>query len=102
MNKKIKSVFSVTMDELMGLWRDYFHPIGVVLIIWDAGRHFEILKNCNLDLKLTEGYNNKALTIEFNNVLEAYEIMDLIDSKGISPFMQVYLNGELLSDNVSP
>lgn len=97
-----RNVYSVSNDDLMQVWIETFHPFGAVLVIWDAQKHFDTLIECGLVLQQIEAYNNKVVTVDLPDVLEAYDLMDKIESNGYSPFMQVYLDGKLLSDNIAP
>ncbi len=97
-----QNTYAISGDDLVGVWIDTFHPFGNVLVIWDAKNHFELLRKCGILVKEIEAYNNKIITIEVPSVLEAYELMDSIAEEGYCPFMQVYSNGKLLSDNVCP
>ena len=94
--------YSVSMDDLMQVWLETFHPFSVVLIIWDAQNHFEVLNRCGIAINEMEAYNNKAITVELPSVMDAYEVMDSIQNEGYHPFMQVYESGKLLSDNIGP
>ena len=97
-----QSVYAISSDDLMEIWIETFHPFGVVLVIWDAKRHFDLLNKCGILVKEIEAYNNKAVTIELPSVLDAYSLMDSIQEEGCNPFMQVYSSGKLLSDNIGP
>ena len=94
--------YSVSMDNLMEVWIETFHTLGTVLVIWDARTHFDVLQECGILVKLTEAYENKAVTIELPGPIEAYELMDSLHEEGCEAFMQVYEDGKLLSDNVGP
>ena len=94
--------YSVSMDDLMEIWVESFHPFGTLLVIWDAQNHFELLNKCGIAVNSLESYNNKVVTVELPTVLDAYEVMDSIEKEGYSPFMQVYSKGKLLSDNIGP
>lgn len=97
-----QETYSVTRDDLMTVWIETFHPFAVVLVIWDASTHFEVLQRCGILVKLVEAYDNKVVTIEMPDVLSAYKLLDSIEEEGAKPFMQVYSSGKLLSDNVGP
>lgn len=97
-----QSAYSVSMDDLMEVWVETFHPFGTLLVIWDAATHFDVLNNCGIIVKPIEAYNNKVVTVELPTVLDAYEVMDSIEGEGAQPFMQVYNKGKLLSDNIGP
>lgn len=94
--------YTVSMDDLMQVWIETFHPFSTLLVIWDAQNHFELLNKCGITVREVEAYNNKVITVELPNVLDAYEVMDSIEKEGYSPFMQVYSKGKLLSDNIGP
>lgn len=94
--------YSVSMDDLMQIWLETFHPFSTVLIIWDAKNHFELLNRCGITVNQIESYNNKVVTVELPTVLDAYEVMDSIQKEGYHPFMQVYEKAKLLSDNIGP
>ena len=96
------STHSISLNDLVDIWMESFHPYGIVIVIFDAGRHFEVLKKCGVSVMLTESYNNKIVTVEVPDVLEGYELMDKIKSEGFHPYMQLYCNGRLLSDNIAP
>ena len=97
-----QNVYSVSMDDMMEIWIETFHPFGTVLVIWDVRTHFETLRDLGVLIKPIESYNSKAVTIELPGVLEAYEVLDNIEKAGILPVMQVYNHGKLVSDNVEP
>ena len=92
----------VSIDDLLEIWVETFHPFGTLLIIHDARTHFDLLQKCGITVKSIEAYNNKLVTVELPGVLEAYEVMDNIQKEGYYPFMQVYDSGKLLSDNLGP
>ena len=97
-----QSTYSVSMDDLMTVWVETFHPFGILLVIWDAKNHFDILNKCGITVQPIEAYDNKVVTVELPTVMDAYEVMDSIEKEGYSPFMQVYEKGKLLSDNIGP
>ena len=97
-----QTTYSVSMDDLMAIWAETFHPFGVLLVIWDAKNHFELLNRCGIVVDDIDAYNSKVVTVELPTVLDAYEVIDSIEKEGYSPYMQVYDKGKLLSDNISP
>ena len=97
-----QQTYSVSMNDLVDVWIGTFHPFGVVLVIWDAKSHFELLNKCGILINEIEAYDNKVITIELPSILDAYEVQDSIESEGYHPFMQVYSKGKLLSDNLGP
>lgn len=97
-----QQTYSVSMNDLMEVWAETFHPFGTLLVIWDAKNHFDLLNKCGILVKTMEAYESKVVTVELPSVLDAYEVMDNIQSEGYHPFMQVYSKGKLLSDNIGP
>jgi len=97
-----QSSYAISMDDLMEIWVGTFHPFGTLLVIHDASTHFELLQKCGILVKSIEAYNNKVVTVELPSILDAFEVMDSIESEGYHPFMQVYDKGKLLSDNLGP
>ena len=43
-----QQVYSLSMEDMMDVWIETFHPFGVVLVIWDASNHFETLRECGV------------------------------------------------------
>lgn len=97
-----RNTYSVSRDDLMAVWIETFNSFGAILVIWDAATHFDLLNRCGILVNPLEAFENEAITVELPSVLDAYEVMDSIQEQGIHPFMQVYLDGKLLSDNVGP
>lgn len=97
-----QSTYSIPMDDLTSIWLETFHPFSTVLVIHDAGNHFELLQKCGILVNSIESYNNKIVTVELPGILEAYQLIDSIQEEGYHPFMQVFDKGKLLSDNIGP
>lgn len=97
-----QSTYSISINDLLEIWLETFHPFSVVLVIHDAKNHFNLLQKCGILVKEIEAYNNKVVTVELPSVLEAYEVMDNLANEGYHPFMQLYDKGKLLSDNLGP
>ena len=95
-----QNTYSVSMDDLMTVWVETFHPFETLVVMWDVKNHFDILNYCGIAINPIEAYDNKVLTVQVPGVLEAYELIDSIEKEGYCPYMQVYSNGKLLSDNV--
>ena len=102
MNDIYQDVYSVSMFDLMDVWIETFHPFGTVLVIWDVAKYFEILRDCGILVDPLDAYNSKVVTVSMPGVLEAYEVVDIIEKNGLYPIMQVYHNSKLLSDNIEP
>ena len=97
-----QNCYAVSQDDLMTVWVETFHPFSTLLVIWDVENHFELLNKCGITVNLIEAYSSKVVTVELPSVLDAYEVMDSIEKEGLHPFMQVYDQGKLLSDNIGP
>ena len=46
-----QATYSVSMDDLMQIWIETFHPFSILLVIWDAKNHFDILNKCGMTIK---------------------------------------------------
>ena len=57
-----QNTYSVSMDDLMEVWVETFHPFGTVLVIWDAAKYFELLKNSD---QFFQGYENYSNIVSF-------------------------------------
>ena len=97
-----QNTYAVNMDDLMSVWVETFHPFGSLLVIWDAKNHFDLLNKCGIIVLQENAYDNKVVTVELPSVMDAYKLMDSISDMGVHPFMQVYCDGKLLSDNIGP
>jgi len=100
MKEFLQNAYSVSMDDMMELWIETFHPFGSILVIWDVQTHFELLRELGILTNALEAYKSKAVTVEFSSILDAYKTLDLIEASEISPIMQVYSSGKLVSDNI--
>ena len=94
------SIYSVSYNDLVDLWVETMHPTEHVLVLWDEKNHLEILKNSGFLLDEGVFYNNKILTIVLDDVRDCFYVMDVLDSYESSPYMQVYTQGRLLTDNL--
>ncbi len=94
------SVYSICFDDLVDLWVEHMHPNEHVLVLWDAKNHIEILKKSGFALDQAAFYNNKVLTIVLDDVRDCFYVMDVLDSYDCTPFMQIYSEGKLLTDNL--
>lgn len=97
-----QEVYSVSMDDLVDIWIESFHPYGTVLVLFDVGNHFKTLKDCGIICSQINSYNNKILTISVPGINDAIKIMDNISKAGISPITYLYDNAKLILDNVEP
>tara|TARA_B100000073_G_scaffold286638_1_gene248389 strand:- start:2131 stop:2457 length:327 start_codon:yes stop_codon:yes gene_type:complete len=97
-----QQVYSISLEDMIDVWIETFHPFGTVLVICDAGTHFQLLQDCGILCSQLNAYNNKALTVELLGVDEAFKVMDKVKSAGYHPIMYLYDNGKLILDNVEP
>tara|TARA_Y100000592_G_C5386974_1_gene276295 strand:- start:22 stop:342 length:321 start_codon:yes stop_codon:yes gene_type:complete len=93
-------VYSVSLEDMITIWIESFHIDENVLVVWDVQNHYDILRECGLFLNKTVTYNGKAITIVFDNILDAYDMQDTITMSGCTAYMQIYKEGKLLSDNI--
>jgi len=97
-----QEVHSVSMDDLVDVWIETFHPFGVVLVLFDVGRYFNTLQDCGILCSQMNAYDNKILTITLPGVEEAIQTMDSIKEAGIYPIMYLYDDSKKILDNIEP
>ncbi len=108
MRKKEKSgsfyqqVYSVSIQDMIDVWIESFHPHGTVLVLCDVGNYFRLLQDCGILCSQLNAYNNKILTVELLGVDEALKVMDNVQEAGYHPIMYVYDNGKRILDNIEP
>ena len=87
-----QEVYSVSMDDLVDIWVESFHPFGTVLVLFDVGNYFKTLQDCGILCSQLNAYSNKILTITLPGVDEAMQTMDRIKEAGLYPIMYLYDN----------
>ena len=97
-----QEVHSVSLDDLVDIWIESFHPYGTVLVLFDVGKHFKTLQDCGILCSQMNSYDNKILTISLSSINEALKVMDNISYAGISPIMYLYDDAKQILDNVEP
>lgn len=97
-----QQVYSVSMEDMIDVWIETFHPLGTVLVICDAGNYFQLLQDCGILCSQLNAYNNKFLTVELFGVDEALKVMDNIHVSGYYPVIYLYDNGKQILDNIEP
>ena len=108
MRKKEKSgsfyqqVYSISIQDMIDVWIESFHPHGTVLVLCDVGNYFRLLQDCGILCSQLNAYNNKILTVELLGVDEALKVMDNVQEAGYHPIMYVYDNGKRILDNIEP
>ncbi len=93
-------VDSVSLEDMMDIWIESFHAHDNVLVIWSVKNHYKILEECGIFLNITITYNGKAITLVFDDIMQAFNLQDVISMAGCTAYMQVYTEGKLLSDNI--
>ena len=97
-----QQVYSVSMDDMVDVWIEFFHPHGTTLVLFDVGNYFKELQDCGVLCSSTNAYSNKILTIDVPGIEEAMQVMDTIKSAGLYPIIYVYDNGKKILDNIEP
>ena len=97
-----QEVYSVSMDDLVDIWVESFHPFGTVLVLFDVGNYFKTLQDCGILCSQLNAYSNKILTITLPGVDEAMQTMDRIKEAGLYPVMYLYDNTKKILDNIEP
>ena len=97
-----KQVYSISLQDMIDVWIESFHPHGTVLVICDAGNYFRLLQDCGILCSQMNAYNNKILTVELLGVDEAFKVMDNIHEAGYHPIMYLYDNAKQILDNIEP
>ena len=97
-----QEVHSVSMNDLVDVWVELFHPYGVVLVLFDVGNYFKLLQDCGILCSQMNAYDNKILTICLPGVDEALQTMDSIKSAGLYPIMYLYDDSKKILDNIEP
>jgi hypothetical protein len=93
-------IYSVSYRDMVDIWAEMMHPEDNMIIIWDAGNYKELLKAAGFSLDQAALYNNKILTIILDDIRDCLSVMDTITTFQNHPYMQVYYNGKILTDNL--
>lgn len=97
-----QQVYSVSLEDMIDIWIESFHPYGTVLVICDAGNYFKLLQDCGILCSKMNSYDNKFLTVELLGVDEALKVMDKLHSSGYFPVIYLYDNAKQILDNIEP
>lgn len=97
-----QQVYTISMEDMIDVWIESFHPHGTVLVLCDVGNYFRLLQDCGILCSQVNAYNNKILTVELLGVDEALSVMDNVRDVGYHPIMYVYDNGKRILDNIEP
>jgi len=92
--------YSVSYQDLIDIWIEEFHSKEEVVVIWDAINHLEVLKKTGFFLDNVKVYDNKIITIVANDVRDCFYIMDAISSHEPHPYIQVFSQGKMVTDNI--
>jgi|TARA_Y100000287_G_scaffold86393_2_gene68628 hypothetical protein len=94
------TIYSVSFEDVVDLWIESMHPVDHLVVIWDAKNHLGILKKSGFSLSEGSLYNNKILTIVLDDVRDCFYTMDVLSSYSEHPYIQIYSEGRLLTDNL--
>tara|TARA_S200000501_G_scaffold378945_1_gene445267 strand:- start:2497 stop:2820 length:324 start_codon:yes stop_codon:yes gene_type:complete len=97
-----QEVYSVSLRDMIDVWVETFNPFGTVLVICDAGQHFNLLKECGVLCSPINSYDNKFLTVSLLGVDDALKVIDNMHSHGYHPVVYVYDNAKMILDNIEP
>ena len=97
-----QEVYSISMDDLVDVWIESFHPFGTILVLFDVGNYFNLLQDCGILCSQLNAYNNKILTITLPGLEEAMKTMDNIQKAGIHPVIYLYEDSKKILDNIEP
>lgn len=97
-----QQVYSVSMDDLVDIWIESFHPFGVTLVLFDVGNYFKTLQDCGILCSQMNAYNNKILTVGLPDIEAALQTIDTIKEAGLSPIIYLYEDGKMILDNIEP
>lgn len=97
-----QDVYSISMDDLVDIWIESFHPYGVTLVLFDVGKYFNELRDCGILCSQINAYENKILTVGLPGVEEALQTMDTIKRAGLCPIMYLYEDSKKILDNIEP
>ena len=94
------SMYSVSYQDLLDLWIETLHPTENVVAVWDARNHIKLLEKAGFILNTAVFYNNKVLTIVVEDVRDCFYISDVVSAHEEHPYIQIYQEGKLLTDNI--
>jgi len=94
------TLYSVSFQNLLDIWIETMHPGENVVAVWDVKNHYDILENSGFIVDKTKTYDNKILTIVVEDIRDAIYVMDVITAHETHPFVQIYKEGRLLTDNI--
>ena len=94
------SIYSTSFQDMIDLWVETIYPDDNVVVIWDAVNHLKVLEKTGFKLNQESLYDNKVLTVLLEDVRDCFYVMDAISSYEEHPYMQVFSDGRLLTDNL--
>ena len=90
---------TISLRDLVDVWVETFHEEDTVIVIWDALKHFDLLRSSGFHLDRGRLYNNKILTITVDSLDSALFILDVL-SQDSHPYIQIYSLGKYITDNI--
>ena len=93
-------IYTVSYQDMIQLWIETIHPDGHVVAIWDARNHLDLLKKCGFQIDEAKLFDNKVLVVQTHELENTFSALALINKFDHGPFIQIYSNGALVTDNI--
>jgi len=101
LKREIKpSIYSISYQDMLDVWIESFHPADHIVVVWDAKNHLQTLRNSGFSLNEAALFDNKILTIVLDDVRDCFYVSDVVSSYDEHPYIQIYSEGKLLTDNI--
>jgi len=94
------NIYTVSLQDLVDIWIESLHPDESVVVIWDAKKYLEDLRELGFLVEEDKIFDNKILTIQTDSALDAFYLYDYICTLDNKPYMQVYVKSKLITDNI--
>lgn len=91
--------YTVSYDDLIGMWVDLYHRDDHVVVIYDPMNHIDYLRQLNVDLDDINLYESKILTIHIMDIDDGIRLCNMI-SYIEGPYAQLWSLGRLVTDNI--
>ena len=91
--------YPVSFEELTQAWLAIYAEDSCCLAIYDPQSHVEYLSKTGLMVDKAETYNSKILIIKVTDLDDALWLCQNIPHEA-GPYVQVWVNSELLTDNI--
>ncbi len=94
------SIFTVSYKDMIDIWVETMHPEDNVVVIWDATKYLDILKQSGFELNNVVLYDSKVLTVLLDDIRDCFYVSDVLQAYEDYPYIQIYTGGKLLTDNL--